>query len=142
MSLPAIAQLEFDDNTPVISATVHKSYEWDFEKGDFKLQDGKLNELSGIEYLKIWIQKALRTVFNSSFYQGTDYGSEHHSLVGKNFNMAYMQSEYERLIGEALKQNDAIKNVDNFSFSQIGSRLIIAFDVQSIYGAISEAVKV
>lgn len=134
MSLPTIAQLEFDDESPSISDTVHNTFAWDFETGDFKLQDGKLIELTGIEYLKVWIAKTLHTVINTLIYKGTDYGSEHHSLIGRNFNPLFAKSEYERMIREALKQNEAITNVDKFSFTQSGSRLIISFNVQSIYG--------
>jgi hypothetical protein len=145
VTLPKIAQLEFpasDLAQQAVDTTVHKTLDWDFEDGDFRLKDGKTVELTGIEYLKIWIQKSLRTVINSLIYAGTDYGSGHHSLIGKNFHPDYSRSEYERLIREALLTNEAISRVDNFTFSQDGARLTIEFEVTSIYGQATEGVTV
>jgi len=142
MTLPKIAQLEFPEQ-PVqksTTTTVHKTLAWDFEVGDFKLSDGKTIVVSGIEYIKIWIQKALRTVKNSRIYVGTQYGSEHHSLIGRNFKPAFSQAEYERMIREALLQNNAILRVERFVFSTNESRLSIQFDVTSIYSTTTEQV--
>lgn len=143
MTLPRIAQLDFPtDNIEQESSvnTVHKTFAWDFEKGDFLLKDGKVVEVEGIEYIRIWIQKALSTVKNSLIYVGTNYGSEHHTLIGRNFHPDFTRAEFERMIREALLENEAILRVENFSFSNKGSKLTILFDVHSIYGATGEAV--
>lgn len=142
-NLPRLAQLEFAEeelNTGLISEVVHSTLDWDFEKGDFKLRNGKLQRLQGIEYLKLWIRKALYTVRNTTIYKDTDYGSEHHSLIGTTFKLSFIKSEYERMIREALLVNNAINSVSNFNFSQTGSRMTISFDVASIYGATREDV--
>jgi hypothetical protein len=138
--LPKIAQLEFEQPSEVISTTVHTTFAWDFDADDFERRDGKLIVLTGLEYLKVWIRKALRTVKDSLIYEGTDYGSGHESLIGSNFKPAFAESEYVRMIRECLLQNDAITRVDNFTFSQSGARLVISFSVQSIYGTLEEAV--
>ena len=138
--LPNIAQLEFDQPSEVITTSVHKTYDWDFGVNDFKRKDGKLIELTGLDYLKVWIHKALRTVKDTLIYKGTEYGSGHDSLIGANFKPAFAQSEYVRMIRDCLLQNDAITRVENFTFSQSGSRLTISFDVQSIYGTLREVV--
>ncbi|WP_274363707.1 DUF2634 domain-containing protein [Paenibacillus thermotolerans] len=135
--LPKIAELEIQAASPAVSqTTVHKTYAWDYESGDFLLIDGRMVELTGIEYVKAWVEKALRTVAGSGIYAGTAYGSEHHSLIGSTFKAAFAEAEYERMIREALLQNDAILRVENFSFSQSesGARLLVSFDVISIYG--------
>lgn len=145
MSLPQIAQLEIPQSEitqQTMPETVHKTFLWDFEKGDFVLKDGKLIEVGGLEYLKIWIEKALRTVKDSLIYASTGYGSEHHSLIGRNFHPDYSRAEYERMIREALMQNNAIIQVSNFAFSQNGEKLTIAFDVISIYGPMRREVTV
>ncbi|CAM3442434.1 hypothetical protein MALU111345_05365 [Marinicrinis lubricantis] len=61
-------------------------------------------------------------------------------MIGTTFKPAFSQAEYERMIREALLQNEAITNVDQFTFSQTGARLTIGFEVISIYGSIREAV--
>ncbi|MEF3313333.1 DUF2634 domain-containing protein [Paenibacillus sp. GYB004] len=137
MSLPKVAELEFrteDVAAPAAASVVHSTLAWDFTAGDFVLKDGKTIVLQEVGYLQVWIQKALRTIRDSLIYARTGYGSEHHSLIGKNFKSSFSDSEYERMIREALLQNEAITRVDNFAFSQSGSRLDITFDVQSIYG--------
>lgn len=140
--LPEIANLEFDEIEESIPSTVHKIYAWDFTEGDFILFDGKMIELTGFEYIKTWIKKCLLTVAETLIYSGTNYGSEHHSLIGRTFNISYSKAEYERMIREALLVNDAITRVDNFAFSQVGSRLSISFDAHSIYGVAGEVVLV
>jgi hypothetical protein len=144
MSLPEITLLDdnSDSSTSTATTTVHKIFDWDFEAGDFKLKDGKLVEVTGIDYVKLWIKKALLSSKGSLIYVNTNYGSEHMTLFGSNLKAAFLQSEYERLITEALIQNDAISQIDNFGFAQIGSRLEVSFDVQSIYGTTREAVTV
>lgn len=140
MSLPQIAQLDIEISAIVTPETVHTTFDWDFATGDFRLRDGSVVSLVGVDYLKVWIQKALRTVKDTLIYKDTDYGSEHHSLIGQNFNPDYSQSEYERMIRECLLQNDAISSVEGFLFTQSGSRLVIDFDVGSIYGLLREDV--
>ncbi|SFB62554.1 Protein of unknown function [Cohnella sp. OV330] len=142
MSLPEVAQLEMDTVPDTSSGVVHKSFAWDFESGDFAQVDGKTVEISGIEYLRVWIQKALMTTKNVLIYADTGYGSEHHLLIGQNLHPAFSQAEYERMIQEALLTNDAITQVGDFNFSQHNARLTISFGVTSIYGSILEAVTV
>lgn len=143
MSLPQIAQLEWA--TQNIAAqeqadNVHRTLAWDFIAGDFVLQDGKTIVLTEMEYVKGWIQKMLRTVKNSFLYEGTEYGSEHHALIGRNFHPDFSRAEYERMIREALLKNDAITQVDEFAFAQDGERLNIRFMVKSIFGTVNEEV--
>lgn len=142
-NLPQIAQLDFpetDISTTSTSTTVHTTYDWDFDKGDFNLKDGKLIELSGIDYVKVWVQKALLTVKNSLIYAGTDYGNESYSLIGQNFHPDYEKAEMIRMIQDCMLQNDAITGVDSFSFSQSGSNLNINFNLLTIYGPSNQQV--
>lgn len=145
MSLPQIAQLQYETEEITDqeqTETIHSTYHWDFELGDFKTKDGKLIELTGIEYLKVWIQLALRTEKNTLIYEGTDYGSEHHKLIGTTFKPSFTKEEYKRYIKEALLVNSAILNVSNFAFNQEGARMTISFDVSSIYGTVGEEVTI
>ncbi|QQE75224.1 DUF2634 domain-containing protein [Brevibacillus composti] len=145
MTLPQVAQLEIPEANLIQQTsheTVHKTFLWDFAKGDFVLRDGHLVEVTGIEYVKVWVEKALHTMKDSLIYEGTGFGSEHHTLIGQNFHPDFSKAEYERMIREALLQNSAITKVDNFSFDQSGSGLTISFDVVSIFGTTQGAVTV
>lgn len=145
MSLPQIAQLEMPESEITQQAapqTVHKTFMWDFEAGDFVLRDGKPVEVTGTEYVKEWVRKALSTVKDTLIYTGTGYGSEHSSLIGRNFHPDFSRAEYERMLREAIMRNDAITQVTNFTFTQDGERLLIEFQVESIYGATEGTVTV
>lgn len=145
MSLPKISQLDFaTDVVESVTETtsVHRTFAWDFERGDFKLDGGRLIELEGVEYLRVWIEKAIRTVKNTFIYKGTGYGSDHHSLIGRTFKRSFTESEFERMLRECLTQNDAITGVTNFVFTPSGSWLTIEFSVMSIYGVTREVVTV
>lgn len=144
INLPNVAQLSFpasDLTTQQTTKTpVHVTYDWDFDAGDFRLSDGKVVPVTGLDYIKIWVKKALLTIKGTLFYSGTTYGSDHYSLIGQNFHPDYEKAELTRMITEALTQNDAITAVGGFSFSQTGSMLTISFTVQSIYGTTSDQV--
>lgn len=143
-NLPTVAQLVFPESDlttqQATQQSVHATFDWDFVVGDFVLKDGKLVVVTGIAYLKVWIQKALRTVKDTLLYAGTEYGSGHYALIGQNFHPDYEKAEFVRLISEALMQNDAITGVENFAFTQSGATLTIILTVQSIYGTTTQQV--
>ncbi len=145
-NLPSVAQLQFPDSDltsqQVTQQRVYATYDWDFDAGDFKLTDGKLVQLTGMQYLKVWMRKILQTVRGSLLYTGTNYGAEYYSLIGTDFNPSYTKAEYIRMIQEALLQNDAITSVTGFSFSQVSSVLTINFTVNSIFGTTNESLGV
>lgn len=139
MSLPTIAQLEFNEQEITQAPEAQPAYrtlQWDFTEGDFVLKDGKTVEVDNKEYLKVWIKKSLLTIRSTLIYEDTEYGSEHHSLIGTNFNPAFTAAELKRMIREALLVNPAITTVSNFRFSQEKSRVKVEFDVGSIFGQV------
>ena len=56
---PNSTDITLDNKTQTSSGT--KSYLFDFTTGDFVVRDGKLIECDGIESIKVWIEKILRT---------------------------------------------------------------------------------
>ena len=56
---PNSTDVMFDNKSDISSGT--KSYLFDFTTGDFVVRDGKLIECDGIESIKVWIEKILRT---------------------------------------------------------------------------------
>ena len=130
--LPNIALLELNNEEASQSAQVDKTFNWDNTIGDFVLRDGKLIGLDGIEYIKVWIDKALRTKANTLIYSG--YGSEHYNLIGRVFDADYSKAEIERTIKEALLKNTSINEVFGFGFEIDGSMITVNFTVSTIYG--------
>lgn len=110
-----------------IEVTMPKEYAWDFDKNDFKLKDGKFQIVEGIEALKIWIWKALKTSRATYPIYSNTYGQEIEKLVGKGLSKSLIESEAKRLTLECLKENEHILNIKNFKVSKEKDLLNISF---------------
>ena len=115
----------FSDNKTEVSTP--KEYAWDFEKNDFKLKDGKFQIVEGIEALKIWIWKALKTSRITYAIYSDAYGNEFEKLVGKGLSKSLAESEAKRLTSECLKENEHIVSIKNFKVNKVKDILNITF---------------
>jgi hypothetical protein len=136
--LPEISKLQFETEDVIEENPVLKSYKWNFESGDFELIDGRLVEVEGLDYIKVWIEKILRTRKDLEIY--TTYGSGHQDLIGTVYDRDFVQSEITRIIREALSTNDAIEEVGEATVEFEGSMLTINFKVNTIYGSMEVSV--
>ena len=68
---------------------------YDFKTCDFVMEDGDPVTASGVDALKVWIEKILRTQLNRyEIYTDTGYGANIEDLViGKGYSTAFVQSE-------------------------------------------------
>lgn len=73
-------------------------------------------------------------IYNSNF------GTELNDLPGQE--EAYIESELPRRIQDAFSVDDRILSVEDFQFVRDGDTLNVSFIVQTVYGAIQEAVTV
>lgn len=110
-----------------IEVSIPKEYAWDFEKNDFKLKDGKFQIVEGIEAIKIWIWKALKTSKAIYPIYSEDYGQEFEGLIGKGISKSLAESEAERLTLECLKENEHILGITNFKADKSKDVLSITF---------------
>lgn len=97
------------------------------------------NSLSGyVEELES-LKQALYKVLNTERYEYPiytfDYGIELESLIGKDAD--YVKIELKRRLEECLLEDERVKEVNDFEFTQEGESLICSFYVISIYGEIS-----
>ncbi len=117
-----------------------KTFDFDFEAGEFVMKNGNPVVLSGIDALKLWIQKCIRTQLNRySIYKGKQYGANIEDLViGKSYGIDFVESELRREIETALLQNEDIQNMSSFSVKRAGSTLNISFTLITVYGKVSE----
>lgn len=136
--LPEIADLEFvnedllEEDEPLIG----KSFLFDFKKGDFVLKDGKLVVLEGIEALKMWIVKVIRTekfrfriYENTGFEDDEQYGVMLEDLIGSNFDREFIEAEIEREVTEALLLHEYIISVDEWQFERNSKKMTVSFAV-------------
>lgn len=117
-----------------------KTFDFDFKAGEFRMKNGNPVVLTGIDALKLWIQKCIRTQLNRySIYKGRQYGANVEDLVfGKSYNFDFAESELRREIETALLQNEDIQSMSSFSVKRAGSTLDISFTLITIYGKVSE----
>lgn len=117
-----------------------KTFDFDFKAGEFKMKNGNPVVLSGIDALKLWIQKCIRTQLNRySIYKGRQYGANIEDLViGKSYNFDFAESELRREIETALLQNEDIQSMSSFSVKKAGSTLNISLTLITVYGKVSE----
>ena len=109
---------------------------FDFERGDFVIINGRSKMVVGMDRLRSWISKVLRTQKGRyKIYNGTSYGTRiKDAFVGKTFTHDYMLSEIQREITENLEKNKDIVSVDGFSAKVDGTHLTVEFTVTTVYG--------
>ncbi|MCR4719706.1 MAG: DUF2634 domain-containing protein [Firmicutes bacterium] len=108
-----------------------KSYLFDFDIGDFVIRDGKLIECDGLEAIKVWIEKILRTEKGRyKIYDETIYGARLEDLiVGNNYSVEFIESELKREIEDALLQNPKISSVTNMKITREVNSLTVELEV-------------
>lgn len=108
-----------------------KSYLFDFDSGDFVVRDGKLVECDGIDAIKVWIEKILRTEKGRyTIYADTEYGCHLEDLIiGNSYTVEFIEAELKREIEDALKQNSQIKSVTNFQIIRSKHSITVTLEV-------------
>ena len=92
--------------------------------------------------LKQFILKAVLTArFRFPIYD-TQYGCELKDLIGQDLPFNLLEAEIKRVIKDALIYDERVKDVRNFIITKTGDSVYITFDVDSIYGTISEEVSI
>lgn len=129
--LPRIVELELEEETLSDDLPpIGKSFLYDFEKGDFVIRNGRLVEVHGIESLKVWIEKVIRTeVDRFRIYKGTGYGVGLEKVIGSNLPEELVEGEIERKITETLTEHPHINRIERWWFERDGRRLRISFRV-------------
>ena len=108
-----------------------KTYLFDFDKGDFVVRDGKLIECDGVEAIKVWIEKIIRTEKGRyQIYENTEYGCHLEDLIiGNNYTAEFIETELKREIEEALLRNPQITNISNFQLLRDKSFITVTLEV-------------
>lgn len=115
---------------------LYKEVKWDFAAGQPVFQKGEPVYVTGVEAVKVWIWKALKTQRARYEIYTWDFGSEIETLMGQNFSEETKKAEAARYVREALEINPYITdvNVNDISFDR-GDLCIKAF-VNTIYGEV------
>ena len=126
---PNSTDITIDNESNTSSGT--KSYLFDFTTGDFIVRDGKLIECDGIESIKVWIEKILRTEKGRCpIYDNTEYGCHLEDLIiGNSYTVEFIEAELKREIEDALKQNPRITSVTNFNITRNTNAITVTLEV-------------
>ena len=121
----------FPNSTDVTPNNETKSYLFDFDRGDFVVRDGKLVECDGIDSIKVWIEKILRTEKGRyTIYADTEYGCHLEDLIiGNSYTVEFIEAELKREIEDALKQNPQISSVTNFHITRNTNAITVTLEV-------------
>lgn len=92
-----------------------------------------IGRLDGLEAVKQAAFKILETPRYHYLIYTANYGSELETLIG--MNPTFLRSEADRMIREALTQDDRITSVENIRITNIGDSLLIECTVISNYGS-------
>ena len=117
-----------------------KTFDFDFRNGEFNMKNGNPVVLEGVDALKMWIQKCIRTQLNRySIYKGKQYGANIEDLViGKSYGNGFAESELRREIEEALLRHEDILSLSDFSVSTTRKLMEVSFTLATTYGELSE----
>ena len=117
-----------------------KTFDFDFKSGEFNIKNGNPVLLEGVDALKMWIQKCIRTQLNRySIYKGKQYGANIEDLViGKSYGNGFAESELRREIEEALLRHEDILSLSDFSVSTTHKLMEVSFTLTTTYGELSE----
>lgn len=100
--------------------------------------DFEKDRISGFIDEKEAVKQAIMLILNTERYKfliySWNYGVELEELTGTHPDI--VEDEAERLISEALLQDDRITAVYDFEFSRNRDTLLVNFKVDSIYGDI------
>ncbi|MEK4247588.1 DUF2634 domain-containing protein [Psychrobacillus sp. FSL K6-2684] len=142
--LPKITELEFNtQELPETLPPLGKSFLYDYSKGDFVLVNGKMVELYGLESLKAWIMKGMKTEkFRFRIYDNEPYGTTLEDLIGSSLPRAYIEAEIKREVTSFLLTHPYIQNVEEWSFIRDGKWMRIFLRVITVEGAFEMEVTV
>lgn len=117
--------------TPAQTGT--RSYLFDFNKGDFVVRDGKLVECDGMDAMKVWIEKILKTEKGRyRIYDGTGYGCQLEDLIiGNTYTLEFTEAELKREVEEAILKNPLVISVSNFTLTKTANALTIQIEVKT-----------
>lgn len=100
--------------------------------------DFEKSKISGFVDEREAVKQAIMLILNTERYKfliySWNYGAELEALIGTHPDI--VEDEAERLISEALLQDDRITAVYDFEFGRNRDTLLVNFKVDSIYGGI------
>lgn len=129
-SVPNIEEIQETEGTEQRTniGRIGRSFLFDFEKGQFLVENGQIQETTELQALEQWIQLCLQTYTDKfNIYKNTGFGCNIEDVVGIRLD-AFAESELKREIEEGLLKNKQIESVNNIGIKQ--DRITIILDIE------------
>ena len=120
--------------SPSAALPVPQDVAWDFDAGIPIFRAGRPVLVSGLEAVKVWAYKALRTARRRYPIYPRAYGCGAWQLIGQPYTAALKTSEAQRMVRECLMFSPYIRAVENISVTFDDGTLGISCEVRTIYG--------
>ena len=113
-----------------------KEYAYDIEKDDYILDsNGNFEIVYGLDALIIRNYLTLKTYKRRYFIFGDD-GSELKKLINKDYEFVKLHAQ--EYIEDAILDGEYVKSIEDMKIEVDGSRYVITFKVNSVYGTYEE----
>ncbi|MBP0725528.1 DUF2634 domain-containing protein [Bacillus sp. RG28] len=131
---PFTEDIQQDDS---LTLPLAREWAWNYINNTFDLKNGKMYIVEGLEAVKVWAYKALKTErFRFSSYDD-EYGVEYEGLIGSGFTLDVIESEVKRLSEEALLINAYIISIDNVEVTSINDKVTANITINTLYGVVT-----
>ena len=122
--------IEEDEVSPAIEEEkIPTDYEIDFKTGKLT---GRI--ITGLDAIKQWARIVLSTDRYYYPQYSWNHGSDLSSLIGQNYDQAYIHSEVQRMIEDALLVDENITGISNLECSFDKDKLTAKFTIETIFG--------
>ena len=98
------------------------------------LPDSIGGKIDGIEAIRQFIAKAIRTARDRYLIYDDQYGCDLESLIGANVTRELLEEEIPRVIYEALIYDDRISDVVDFVITNEGDKVFVTFTALLVNG--------
>lgn len=119
------------DTESIANQSIDYGREWafDFDKNKFIMKNGTPMIVTGIEALKIFIIKTIKTARYRYLIHSWEYGCEIEDVLGQTLERDVIESIIKSMITEALIYDARIKSISDFEIVTEESEAKIKFKV-------------
>lgn len=120
------------------SLPLFKEMAIDFETGEPVIKNNEIVTLEGVEALKVWVWKILKTERNKYIIYSDSYGNDLRENIGQIYDETVRRAVIQNEIINCLMVNPYITNVNNFQVELDAEKRypIFNFSISTIYGEI------
>lgn len=127
---PALQQqINNNNNVNLENQILGRSFLFDFDAGQFVLNNGKLVDTTKTQTINQWINLCTRTYIGKyEVYKNNGFGTQVEKLIGHKLN-AFYRASIASTIKDGLLKNKEIKEVKNVDITENNKIYTISIDV-------------